>query len=518
MSLLTLVNNPNTKGNLALSADQTTLYGTDYDGNFGHIFSVPTNGGSITILHSFNGTDGQNPNGQLLLIGNILYGSCSAGGDNGVGNIFSYDIGTQILTSLYSFTGGNNGNDGAFPKGGLTISGNTLYGTCLNYDNIGAIFSYDIGGTFTILYPFNATSGSNPNGGLLLIGNSIYGTCNNDGPNLFGTIFSYELSPTPGFNLLYSFNLNDGVSPNGGLLLIGSTLYGTCNTGGSNFNGTIFSYDNTQTPTFGAIVTLYTFDNYPAPRNPNGNLIVVGNTIYGTCQNGGANSNGIIFSYDNTQTPGTGTIVNLYSFTGNFSTAPNGGLLSSNNHLFGTTNGTIFSFGDPPICFDESVKILCLVNNQEVYTPISKLSSGNLIKTYNHEYLPIKSIGSNTMMNNPNNWQTCMYRLPKNTIKNQTDDLIVTGGHAICVDSLTSEQLRLQSQWWVNGISQIDDKFRLLSSLDSRFEKITENKQFTYYHLILEGHQERYGIYANGVLSETCTPKVFEKYNFMNIR
>ena len=49
-----------------------------------------------------------------------------SGGTSNVGSVFALNTNGTDFTNLYSFTGGA---DGANPQAGLTLSGNTLYGT-----------------------------------------------------------------------------------------------------------------------------------------------------------------------------------------------------------------------------------------------------------------------------------------------------------------------------------------------------------------------------------------------------
>ena len=66
------------------------------------------------------------PNGALVLSGNTLYGATFYGGSSGVGTVFALNTNGTGFTTLHSFTGGS---DGSNPYAGLTLSGNTLYGT-----------------------------------------------------------------------------------------------------------------------------------------------------------------------------------------------------------------------------------------------------------------------------------------------------------------------------------------------------------------------------------------------------
>src|SRR6266446_4904964 len=103
----------------------------------------------------------------------------------------------QTFTTLYSFTAtsypgyfDSTNSDGAYPQAGLTLSGNTLYGTALSGGSSGwgTVFAVNTDGTgFTNLHSFTALSGphtstnsdgANPYAGLVLSGNTLYGTAN----------------------------------------------------------------------------------------------------------------------------------------------------------------------------------------------------------------------------------------------------------------------------------------------------------------------------------------------------
>jgi uncharacterized repeat protein (TIGR03803 family) len=95
--------------------------GADGDGT---IFSIPAAGGPVTLLASFNGTDGAQPWGNLTLVGSTLYGMTNEGGANNDGTIFSMPLTGGEPTTLVSFDGTN----GANPQGSLTFDGSSLYG------------------------------------------------------------------------------------------------------------------------------------------------------------------------------------------------------------------------------------------------------------------------------------------------------------------------------------------------------------------------------------------------------
>jgi len=92
-------------------------YGTTYAGGTnsnGAIFSVSTNGNVFKRLYSFTaldpdtGTnkDGANPGAGLILSGNTLYGTASAGGSGGYGTVFAINTNGTGFTSLHGFPPG----------------------------------------------------------------------------------------------------------------------------------------------------------------------------------------------------------------------------------------------------------------------------------------------------------------------------------------------------------------------------------------------------------------------------
>jgi uncharacterized repeat protein (TIGR03803 family) len=91
------------------------FYGTTQNGgtnNSGTVFKISTKG-ALTSLYSFTGTDdGANPYAGLVQGSDgYFYGTTSGGGTGYSGTVFKIST-NGALTSLYSFTGGN---DGALP-------------------------------------------------------------------------------------------------------------------------------------------------------------------------------------------------------------------------------------------------------------------------------------------------------------------------------------------------------------------------------------------------------------------
>jgi hypothetical protein len=168
-------------------------------------------------------------------------------------------------------------------------------------------------------------------------------------------------------------------------------------------------------------------------------------------------------------------------------------------------------------CFNEGTKILCLNKDlEEEYIPIENLRKGNLVKTYKHGYRKIDLIGKNVMVNNPNVFNQCMYKMKKNLDNGLLEELIVTGGHSILVDELGEHENKNDELF--GGKIQIDDKYLLLAGVSDEFTKLENNHVYTYYHFVLENNgddNERFGVWANGVLTETPSKNVFTNHKYI---
>jgi len=234
-------------------------------------------------------------------------------------------VSAQTFTTFHSFTGGD---DGGFVSGGLIAnsSGNSLYGTAESGGSFygGTVFKLSTDGTgFSTLHNFNTTNsdGSGPRAGLILSGNTFYGTTTFSGGLGGGTVFKVQTDGT-GFTTLHNFapshlNTNsDGKVPLAELVMSGNTLYGTTVVGSSSGNGTVFAINADGT----AFTNLHSF-SAGSPNSPGfytnsdgaypTGLILSGDTLYGATGNGGSNGSGTLFAIN---TDGTG-FTTLYNFT-----------------------------------------------------------------------------------------------------------------------------------------------------------------------------------------------------------
>jgi len=265
----------------------------------------------------------------------------------------------QTFTTLHSFTALASGinSDGANPYAGLIVnsSGNTLYGTASagGSSGQGTVFAINSDGTgFTNLYNFAAagtnssgiytnSDGAGPSAGLISSGNTLYGTAASGGSSGNGTVFALNADGT-GFTNLHSFTAaadkgngfytnSDGAYPSAELILSGNTLYGTAPGGGSSGVGTVFAVNTDGT----RFTNLHSFTYSSDGAGPYAGLIRSGKTLYGTAQQGGTWYDGTLFAVN---TDGAG-FTNLHSFAGGDGAIPNGGLILSGNTLYGTAAG-----------------------------------------------------------------------------------------------------------------------------------------------------------------------------------
>jgi uncharacterized repeat protein (TIGR03803 family) len=348
-----------------------TLYGTAKHGgtnNVGIVFAVNTDGTGFTNEYNFSSGSGGEPVGGLISSGNTLYGPTYFGGSLGGGTVFAISTNGMGYTNLLNLNFAVNTASGYEPLAGLALAGNTLYGTTWYGGGMnvqGTLFYVTTNGaTSGELQDFYAPTynpyainynGVFPSARLMSSGGTLYGTTEQGGSYGSGTIFSVVTNQPASFSILHYFAAvggvngtnNEGAYSFSGLVLSGGTLYGTALGGGTYGNGTVFAV-NTNTLVF---TDLYNFTGGNDGSGPHAGLTLSGHTLYGTTSSGGAYTNGTLFAIN---TDGSG-FTNLYSFTGGGDGAdPQTDLILSGNTLYGTAasggisgNGTVFSFTLP---------------------------------------------------------------------------------------------------------------------------------------------------------------------------
>jgi uncharacterized repeat protein (TIGR03803 family) len=248
---------------------QSVLYGMTSEGGsqqVGTLYQVNLDGSGFQVLHNFKTSDGDDPHGFVIQIGNMLYGLTRAGGTTSSGGaaqgvIFSYNLAVMQnhYTVLHPFdpTVHNkhpNEDDGFAPDhGGLIQVGNYLYGLTTEGGSTnqgpqqpgdGILFRISLTtGTYQILHDFTGATtgvldGSGPHGSLVLgsDGVTLFGMTSNGGSVKDGVVFAFNTAATVNnFNVIDSFlgGPNDGEDGLDNVVVGNGYLYGLTKYGGN---------------------------------------------------------------------------------------------------------------------------------------------------------------------------------------------------------------------------------------------------------------------------------------------
>jgi uncharacterized repeat protein (TIGR03803 family) len=179
-------------------------------GGCGVVFHLKNTSGvwTETVLHSFGGADGSDPNASLLLdqAGN-LFGTATAGGKDGLGVVFETSPGSGgswTTRVLHNFTGIH--LDGAYPNAAMVMdSAGNLYGatfagggdlqSCQVFNDFGCgtVFELSLSGAqwkTSILHAFSGRrDGAFPGGVLLGTDGALYGAAQSGGSLSEGVVF-----------------------------------------------------------------------------------------------------------------------------------------------------------------------------------------------------------------------------------------------------------------------------------------------------------------------------------------
>jgi uncharacterized repeat protein (TIGR03803 family) len=340
----------------ALAVDSASgLYGAATvggAGNKGMIFGKPSNSTKYVDLHDFGGPDGMIPLGGVLYnpADGAVYGTTIYGGSTWTSEFVGYgtfwEIDPQLgFILLHSF---DLNNDGGGPVDAPVMdSKGNLYGVAQEGGNGGGggtIWKYTAGGRFTVVHTFTGSDGAGPPVRLIMDKKGdLFGVTYGGGANGWGTVF--ELSAKGKFTDLHDFdNSNDGSAPQNFLTEDDAgNLYGTASQGGAGQYGTAYKLAPN-----GKFTVIHAFANDANGANPNCNLVLLKNKLYGTTAEGGGPSNGgVVFEL---AMDGTETVLHTFTNTPDGEASYAGMVLGPYNTLYGDTiaggktgYGTLFS-------------------------------------------------------------------------------------------------------------------------------------------------------------------------------
>ncbi len=281
------------------------LYGTTLNGgarNKGTVWRIAADGTEYSVIHEFNGSDGENPEGALIVgPDDLLYGTTLVGGSSNRGTIYRIAT-TGNHEVLYSFPRLGSFNDeglavnatGANPRAALMLSADgNFYGTTPQggQHGHGTLFRMTPGAEVSVVHAFRGPyfGGSGSLAPVVQddLGN-FYGTTRAGGAYHAGT--AWKIAPDGAFTLLHGFmgTTVDGHSPHAGLLLANGTIYAVSYSEGNGDSG------------YGAIVRLEESTGGPLPVEftVSANEVTAGTPVTltwnapagSTCKKGGGNA------------------------------------------------------------------------------------------------------------------------------------------------------------------------------------------------------------------------------------
>lgn len=322
------------------------LGGNVVNTTFGNIFEFDPVNKTVHNVHSFNMIDGYRPNGDLIkLATGELIGCTESGGLFDKGVLFKYNPANNQYIKLHDFdTIAKN------PIGQLILKGNVIFGTFIKNTSVflseGGVFMFDLNTNQMSIINLNQSQGVHPSGGLVNDGIKLIGLCGEGGKYNGGTVYVYDLNTNTKKDV-YHFRRNTGsdIVSKGRLVKASNGRYfGTAkNLGISGGYGYIYEYN----PISDTVVVKLNFDTVSIGSivylNPSPEMVLASDgNFYGICEAGETATISIgspilktaIFKY-NYNTNDITILKNLYVGYSNAPTGDyfNGGMIEIGNTL-----------------------------------------------------------------------------------------------------------------------------------------------------------------------------------------
>ena len=192
-----------------------------------------------------------------------------------------------------------------------------------------------------------------------------------------------------------------------------------------------------------------------------------------------------------------------------------------NNYLYVSgqspaSTGVIYISSTPITCFKEDSMIL----TENGYVKVQNLKKGDRIKTMNGEYHALEILGTRNIFHPVSEPRVVdqLYKYSKETHPELIEDLVITGFHARLVDEYKDHEEMEKAGELVHEEDKVDNKFKLPAYIDESSSVYEEKGFHNVYHVVLENEnvKGKYGIYANGMLVESCSQ--FDMINYSNMK
>jgi hypothetical protein len=190
-----------------------------------------------------------------------------------------------------------------------------------------------------------------------------------------------------------------------------------------------------------------------------------------------------------------------------------------NNNNYGVASNSVSVTTIQNPCFLESTQIL----TDRGYVPIEKLTNRHLVKTVSHGFKRVWKTGSRIIDHSATDERIKeqLYVCSKKAFPEAFEDLVLTGCHSILVDEWSSEDEKERATEANGGNVYITDNYyRLPACADLRTTVYPTPGEYTIYHVALENsdYYMNYGIYANGVLVESCSKRYLKELSGMDLK
>jgi hypothetical protein len=163
-------------------------------------------------------------------------------------------------------------------------------------------------------------------------------------------------------------------------------------------------------------------------------------------------------------------------------------------------------------CFKEDSMIL----TEKGYVKVQELKKGDLVKTMNGEYRAMEMLGTRVVFHYGSEPRIIhqLYKYSKEDYPELIEDLVITGFHARLIDEYKDDEERENAHVLIHEDDKVDNKFKLPAYVDETSSVYEEKGMHNVFHIVLENEDIRgkYGIYANGMLVESCSK--FDMINY----
>jgi len=169
-------------------------------------------------------------------------------------------------------------------------------------------------------------------------------------------------------------------------------------------------------------------------------------------------------------------------------------------------------------CFKEGSTIL----TDKGYVPVETLRAGDRVRTVCNGYVPIYDIGQKEIIHKTEtseNPEYQLYECSPERYPELTEPLVLTGHHSVLVEEFGEGEREHTERIMGGYVYLTDGLYRLPVCADRRATIYPKPGKYRIYHLALENddYYMNYGVYANGLLVETCSKRFLTELSGMEL-